>query len=375
MKVLIAIHYFPPHMGGMENVAATQARMLAQRGETVTVLTSAAAAPAGVSSENGYRIMRVAVWNYFEKAMGVPFPIFAPSLLWKSFKLVRDCDVVHTHDAFYLSSLAVAFWAKTLGKPLVLTQHVDMIPHPKKIVRAIQHIVYKTTGKFVLRCSHRIAVLNSNVRNFLTGIGIAAGKVIFMPNGVDTNLFFPDDRADTTVLRQQYGLPVGKKIALFVGRFVPKKGFLKLLEAGSSEYVIAFAGGSAPEGYEHDTRFVFLGAIKPEALAEVYRAVDMFILPSEGEGFPLTVQEAMASGLPLIISDHPGYDVYELDKDLVMTIRPDVSAICAALQKLTHDTSLRQRMGTYSAAYARQHFSWDINIDHLQSVYNEAPST
>lgn len=371
MKVLIVIHYFPPHVGGMEIVAQTQAKLLAAAGHDVTVLTSAAPSPAGISEAHGYKVVRVNVWNYFERAMGVPFPFFSPILFWKMAQLVRTHDVVHVHDAFYLTSLAAALWCKILQKPLLLTQHVDLIPHPKKIVTLVQKLIYKTTGKFVFQVSRKIMVLNSNVASFLRQNGVAAKKIVFVPNGVDLKVFNTEYTVHHDEIRKKYHLPVDKPIALFVGRFVPKKGFDKLLQAGSDEYHIALAGGNAPKSFTDTEHFTFLGSLKPAQLAEVYKAVDIFILPSQGEGFPLTVQEAMASGLPVIISDHPGYDLYHLDKSLISLIQPEVAVIQRTLQVLVADGGLRQEMAKYSSSYAQKHFNWETNIATVQELYHE----
>ena len=371
MKILIGIHYFPPHVGGMEIVAKTQATQLAAAGHEVTVLTSAADASPSTQQEHGYTLQRLGVWNWFERAMGVPFPVFGPSLIIQSFRRVQNADVVHLHDVFYETSWILALWALFLRKPVIVTQHVDMIPHPNPLVRFVQWAVYHTCGKFVFAVARRVAVLNSNVRDFLLRLGVPARKLVFMPNGVDFSLFHPDNSVDRTEVRTRYSLPLDQPIALFVGRFVPKKGFDKLLQATSAGYHIALAGGSAPDGMSSDTDKTFLGSRTPAELAELYNAVDMFVLPSEGEGFPLTVQEAMASQLPIVISHNPGYDIYELDNELCEQITPTIPTIRNTLTRLAGDGRLRARMADYSHRYAREHFSWDTNIRQLQAIYEE----
>lgn len=370
MKVLIGIHYFPPHVGGMENVARMQAEKLAADGHDVHILTSSAHATRGATKENGYLVERVGVWNVFERRIGVPFPVFSPSLIWRAYRAVKFSDVVHLHDVFYQTSWMLAFWARLLGRPVIVTQHVDMIPHPSSVVRFVQRAVYRTAGRFVLSTARRIAVLNSNVESFLQKIGVPNEKIIFMPNGVDLSLFHPDESIDTADVRTRYELPAHTPIALFVGRFVPKKGFDKLLRATSNHYHIALAGGVSPDGTSPEN-VTFLGSLDSHQLAELYNAVDMFVLPSEGEGFPLTVQEAMASRLPIVISKNPGYDVYHLDDSLLMQIQPSVPTIRSTLLRLAEDSSLRRRMAEYSRQYAVDHFSWDKNVSQLARVYEE----
>lgn len=371
MKVLIGIHYFPPHVGGMENVAKQQAAKLAAAGHEVTVVTSAVDAPRGIEQKDNYTIRRLGVWNWFERTMGVPFPVFGPSLFIQGYRLVKTADIVHLHDVFYETSWVLAFWAWILRRPVVVTQHVDMIPHPSSLVRFVQKAVYRTAGRFVFSIAKRVAVLNSNVRAFLLKLGVSEQKLVFMPNGVDFTIFHPDRTVNRDEVRRRYALPLDQPIALFVGRFVPKKGFDKLMRATSETYHIALAGGGAPHGMSSDTSKTFLGARSPKELAELYNSVDMFVLPSEGEGFPLTVQEAMASQLPVVISHNPGYDIYELDSTLFEQITPTIPHIRDSLTKLATDSSLRARMAEYSHRYAREHFSWDTNIRQLQAIYEE----
>lgn len=371
MKILIGIHYFPPHVGGMEIVAKTQAQKLAASGHDVTVLTSATSSSAGTHREDGYTLNRLGVWNFFEQRMGVPFPVFGPSLLSKAYSQVKSTDVVHLHDVFYQTSWVLAFWAWALHKPLVVTQHVDMIPHPNAFVRFVQWAVYKTMGKFVFATCRRVAVLNTNVRNFLLNLGVDEQKILFMPNGVDSSVFYPNPSLNIETIRRKYRLPLSTPVALFVGRFVPKKGYQKLIEAQSEEYHIAFAGGTKPTDLPLSDSLTFLGSLTPKELAELYNAVDMFVLPSEGEGFPLTVQEAMASKLPVVISDNPGYDIYGFDTKLFKLIQPTVATIRSTLSELAHNDGLRKSMAEYSHNYATERFSWDKNIASLAAVYEE----
>ena len=301
--------------------------------------------------------------------MGVVFPIFAPSLLVHGYREVKAADIVHVHDAFYLTSLVAAFWARFLRKPLVLTQHVDLIPHPRRFVSLAQQAVYATTGRFILCSSRRIIVLNSRVRTFLVDRGVNAARITFLPNGVDTAIFRPPIGQQKDALRQEYGLPRDKILALFVGRFVPKKGLAKLLEVETLENLeLIFAGGLSPSGHARADHH-FLGPVRRDAIADVFRLCDVFVLPSQGEGFPVTVQEAMASGLPVIMGDDPAYGPYGLDESLVRFVQPSSEDLRKTLDVLAADGELRRRMARYSRQYALDNFSWHKHIEELGSIY------
>ena len=201
----------------------------------------------------------------------------------------------------------------------------------------------------------------------MTGVQTCALPIYF-------DLFHPPTTKQKNVLRQKYNLPSEKILALFVGRFVPKKGFRKLLEAVGEDYVIVFVGGDRPDSVKPDHRAIFLGSLSQIETAEIYQACDVFVLPSEGEGFPLSIQEAMASGLPIITTDDPGYRSYNFDRKLLYLISPTAREIKNYLTKITNDSRLRDIMGKYSLTYAKKYFNWDETIEKISHSYQEALS-
>jgi D-inositol-3-phosphate glycosyltransferase len=369
MKIAVFVHYLPPHIGGIEVVAEGQIMALAAAGQDISVITSACNSKSGLIESDGYTVRRIPAWNYFEERMGAVFPIYSPALIWHGYRAVKQSDVVHAHDAFYLTSLIATFWARILHKPLILTQHVDMVPHSNKFVNLMQKLVYATTGRFVLMSSNKIIVLNSRVRAFLTDIGIDGSIITYLPNAVDTGKFSPPTEQQKRALRNKYSLPNDKILALFVGRFVPKKGFTKLLELETvKDLELVFAGGGAPAGHTRDDQH-FLGPIDRNEVADVFKLCDVFVLPSQGEGFPVTVQEAMACGLPIIMGDDSAYEPYMLDTSLVKLIEPDTEPISIALRATVEDSKLRQDMARYSRQYALQHFDGSAHMMQLLSIY------
>ena len=369
MRIAVFTHYLPPHVGGIEVVAENQISGLAAAGHHLSVVTTACGARAGLERSRSYSVRRITAWNYLEKCMGVAFPIPAPSILWHGYKAVKHADVVHAHDAFYVTSLVCAIWARILKKPLVLTQHVDMVPHSNSIVNLCQKLVYATSGRFILRTSRRVIVLNSRVRSFLVAKGIKKSDIVFVPNGVDTNTFAPTTSHDKLALREKNNLPRDKLLALFVGRFVPKKGLTILLDLPVIQGLgMVFVGAPMPTGQARGDRH-FLGAINRAEIPYIFKACDIFVLPSQGEGFPVTVQEAMASGLPILAGADRAYEPYKLDESLVWLITPHAELISTALHELALDPGLRAQMGAYSRQYAIDHFSPQTHITELTAIY------
>ena len=337
MKIAIFASHLPPHVGGIEVAAESQIKALATAGHDVVVITSASGSKPGWSKSNGYEMRRIRAWDYLEEKFAAVFPIYSPTLIWHAYKAVKNADIVHAHDAFYLTSLVAAVWAWALRKPLILTQHVSLVPHPSKLVNLAQRVVYASTGCFIWRSSKAILVLNLRVKEFLMDRGIKESKIAFLPNGVDVNIFSPACQAEQCTLRRKYNLPEDRLLGLFVGRLVPKKGFAILMELKEIEnFELVFVGGYAPKGNARNDHH-FLGCVSREHIPEVFKMCDIFLLPSQGEGFPVTVQEAMACGLPVITTADPAYGPYKLDESLLKLVEPTTRRFHSELQIAAND--------------------------------------
>ncbi|UKD57194.1 glycosyltransferase family 4 protein [Amycolatopsis sp. FU40] len=371
LRILLVSHYYPPHVGGIENVAAQQARMLAARGAEVTVLTSALPA-APPSAVDGVHVVRVPAWNGTENRAGVPFPVSGPRLSRAVREWVRWADVVHVHDTLYQSSWAAGLRAARTGKPLFLTQHVAVVEHPSALVRGVQHAVYGSIGRRLFRASHEVFVVNDAVAAFVRRF--RGGGAELLPNGVDTSRYRPAPAGEIQRLRERWGLPARRVLVLFVGRPAPKKGYDLLLAARHPGYDLVFAG-ERPKHLPADPSIHHLGALSPDEISGLYRACDVFALPSTAEGFPLTVQEAMASGLPVVTTDDPGYASYGLDRTQVALLPRDPETLRATLRSLAADPARRAAMGRYSAGFAAARFSWPKHAQRLEESYRAALGT
>ncbi|MBS2532691.1 glycosyltransferase family 4 protein [Catenulispora sp. NF23] len=375
LKVLMVSHYYPPHLGGIENVAHAEARHLTAAGMQVTVLTSGERS--GVTVEDGVRVVRVRAWNGLERKAGVPFPIPGPKLLRRAVHWARWADVVHIHDAFYLTSWAALTAAKLTHTPIVATQHVALVHHDSAAVGLVQKAVYATAGRLLMRGARSVFTMNSDVAAFARGLGARPERVRHLPNGVDTTLFRPiRDAAEQAAERERLGLPQAGVLVLFVGRFVPKKGFDLLLAAADPGYRLVFAGGPAEalsgalSGAAESV--LYLGSLAPAEVAAVYRACDVFALPSTSEGFPLTVQEAMSSGIAVLTTDDTGYAAYGLDRDRVSLVNRDTETLRVRLREIAADSELRRQMGKYAREYAVERFAWPDHASLLIEAYRAA---
>ena len=294
-RLLVVSSYFDTHRGGLEIVAGELARRLAER-FSVSWLASDAVAPDALREVD---LLPVRAWNITERRFGIPFPLPVPTALVRLFKAVKSADAVMLHDALYPLSIATAAAAKLCGKPLLVLQHIGAVPYRDPLPRLMMAIANRVVARPILAMAEQVVFISYVVRDYFADVGFEAPpQVIF--NGVDTKVFHPGDR---TAARDRFDLEAEAKIALFVGRFVEKKG-LHVLEAAARarpDLNFAFAGWGPvdPAAWGLPNVKVFPG-LSGRRLADLYRAANVLVLPSQGEGFPLVVQEALACDLPVV---------------------------------------------------------------------------
>ena len=368
-KILIIVHHYPPHISGVGQVAHNQAKRLIEMGHEVTVISSETNLEEKSQVLDGVNVVRIKALNFSEN-WAAPFPIFSPELVISLNNHIRHSDIVHIHDSFYISSFFASVFAKLYKKPLLLTQHVAMISHPSKIIVAIQKLVYATTAKIIFKLSNNIFIFNNRIEDFLIAKGVPKEKLIMLFNGVDTNIFSPITAEKKREVRRELHLSLNKKIILFVGRFVHKKGFEKVINLRNSDFQIVCVGGDIPDQKLSDD-IIFLGKVSQHSLAKIYQASDIFLLPSESEGFPLSVQEAMATGLPVITTDDPGYRQYNFDRKYMCLIdSSNEKIISETVYKIYKDEELLAKMSEYSLEYAEKYFNWSTVLLKLDETYD-----
>ncbi len=202
----------------------------------------------------------------------------------------------------------------------------------------------------------------------------------YVPNG--TNL---KARRGPSQILENYGL-VGGDYLLFVGRLVPEKRPDLLIKAFSqvrTDRRLVIAGGSAyTDDYvaelhrlaAKDPRVVLTGYVYGEELDELFTNAAGFVQPSELEGLPLTLLEALGSGLPVVVSDiGPHLEVVGASRPGARVFGDgDESGLVAALQQvLTDPESERERGGAANAAVLES-YDWDACVTSLEQVYVRA---
>jgi D-inositol-3-phosphate glycosyltransferase len=370
-NALLVSHHYPPHIGGLGLVVQKQAEGLALNGYQVVVLTSRYGQVRDVDRGGaGIHVVGVPCSHILEKVLNIPFPLFSPSLLWRAWRLIRTADVVHIHDVFYVSSWVAGVLAMLLRKPMLVTQHVAMVDHSSTLVMFVQRLVYATLGRWLFSVARKVVVYNQNVQSFLRSKGVPQARILFLSNGIDTAAFRPAPPEERAAIRQRFGLPPGRSLVLFVGRLVEKKGYHILLAAREPAYDLVFVGpGPIPKGGRIEGVH-WMGPRDQDEAAQLFRACDVFAFPAIGEIFTLVMQEAMASGLPVVTTDDPAYSGSMVARCITVA-RRDAASFREAIARTLSDPEGLHRLSAESRDVAVRSFDWRKNFHPLEAVYSE----
>ena len=203
----------------------------------------------------------------------------------------------------------------------------------------------------------------------LIDYGVAPGRIFRMPLGVDAERFRPREGARKP----------GPLRVLFTGQMSVRKGVHHLLAAwdlaklGAAELLFA---GAPKDAYIADLvgrrgqGVRYLGFVPHAKLHEVYQDADIYVFPSLAEGGVYVIYEALAAGLPCIVSANAGSAVRDGSEGFVVAAG-DVDALARRLRELADDAALRQRMGDAARGRAL-HFAWPQFYRRIGLMYREA---
>jgi glycosyltransferase involved in cell wall biosynthesis len=212
-------------------------------------------------------------------------------------------------------------------------------------------------------------------------------KVTYLGNGIDIDRFCPGDWGDDERARRRKELGLNPKgpIVGMVGRFVAGKGYRELCEAigglaSKHPDIQVLAIGTRPS-IERSEELVpvqddprvgdrFICLYDREDMEDLYRLMDVFVLPSYREGFPRAPMEASASGIASIVTDVRGCRQAVTDGDNGLIIPPkDPAALQSAIDRLLSDSCLRAELGRRGRQRAEREFDQRIVFERVAACY------
>lgn len=276
-------------------------------------------------------------------------------------------DVIHFHAE---GPCAMLWIPKLFGKKCVATIHGIDWQRAKWGGFASRYI--KFGEKVAVKHADEIIVLSEGVKQYF--LDTYGRKTVFIPNGVDK----PDSRA-VQLIREKYGLEKDEYL-LFLARLVPEKGVRYLIEAFRdirTDKKLVIAGGSSDtDGFMQelkqlagkDGRIIFTGFVQGQMLEELYSNAYLYCLPSDLEGMPLSLLEAMSYGNCCVVSDIAECAEVVEDKAVVFK-KGSVADLREKLQLLCDAPAVVQKYKADAADFICRKYSWDDTAESTLKLY------
>ncbi len=346
MRVCLLGQY-PPHIGGVSSHAYLLSRELVKRGDQVYVLTYP---HTDVKDIDGVKVETALAPNI----KGLRGLFFFISSFFKLINMVRrfNIELIHAHFLLPPGLIGVCV-GSLLGKKTAVTAHGSdlMIQAKNPVLRSLI--------KFVLKKADYVLVVNQTLNDKVLELGINPDKVYITPNAVDVEKFNPKKKelpSDVNIIHD-------KPVILFVGNLVFQKGVKFLLEAKKlmKSDVKLVVVGDGPLRHELEMKVqddniqdVFFAGARRD-VDQIMPSADIFVLPSISEGFPITILEAMASGLPVVATNVGGISEVMNEQVGIMVNPSSPTELASAMDKILENETLRDDMSVAAREQALEY--------------------
>lgn len=382
MKIVQVIsHYVPAYrFGGPLQVAHALGREMVARGHEVSVCCTNQLDPSSdldVSVDKPVDVDGVQV--YYE-----PVPFFrrwgySPRLARRAAELIGTADAVLVHAHFQYAGWAGAKAARRGRKPYLIFAHGSLKRASLRASSGLVKRIYLSLLERANLSQARHVAFNAEEE---MEDSLFANRGIVLPNGIAPSDFgiLPSRGA----FRSRHPGWAGRTVFLFLGRIdirqkavdVIVQAFAKLA-SGNSDALLVLAGPSEGGDAELvramvvergiESRTVFLGLVSGKEKLELLRDADVFLMPSRYEGLSIALLEAMASELPVILSDRAGLHRQVVRHGCGIVVRPEAEATTGAMRKML-DPQFRANCGAAGRKLVLNEHTWPVIAAKLESI-------
>lgn len=358
----------PSHEGGVEIVVKELATRMFLKGHNVTCYNRKGHHVSGTDydekSLNEYKGVKLkSVWTLDKKGLAAMTSSFSAAIKAAFGKF----DIVHFHAE---GPCAMLWLPKLFGKKCIATIHGLDHQRAKWGNFASKYILFGE--KCAARSADEIIVLSKNVQQYFRDN--YNRETVFIPNGITR-----PDILKAEEITKLYNIKKDDYI-LFLGRLVPEKGVHYLIEAFkqiSTDKKLVIAGGSSDtKEYENelkkiaqgDSRIIFTGFVQGQVLEELYSNSYVYVLPSDLEGMPLSLLEAMSFSNCCLTSDIP--ECADVMGEFGLTFKKgDIDDLKNRLQELCDEQDTVERYKKQAADYVCNKYNWDEITEQTLLLY------
>ncbi|MEU3031803.1 glycosyltransferase family 4 protein [Streptomyces incarnatus] len=364
MRVVIVTESFPPDVNGVAHCALQTARHLVDSGHHPLVVAPAPSPGTGPDTDAPCPVVRVPslpLPGYPQVRVALPSRRLAAALV------THRPDVVHLASPFVLGARGMAAAAR-LGLPAVAVYQTDLAGYARTYMGAGEAAAWRRIRAVHAAADRTLAPSTASLGDLETH---GVPRVRLWPRGVDTVRFRPDRRDEA--LRRELA-PGGELLVGYVGRLAPEKHVELLAGVTALDGVRLVVVGDGPS-HAHLTEALpgaaFLGRRTGDELARIFASLDVFAHTGPFETFCQTVQEAMASGVPVVAPAVGGpLDLVHHGRTGLLVPPRDAEAVRDAVRCLAEDPARRGAFGAAARALVEGR-TWAAVGDRLIGHYED----
>jgi 1,2-diacylglycerol 3-alpha-glucosyltransferase len=379
MRIGMMADAYKPHVSGVTNVISLSKRFLEKAGYEVYVFTF------GDSDyqDDEPNIVRTRGMPVVDTGL-----YFSARHSSQAQKILRKMDIIHVHHPFTSGQLAIRY-CRAYGIPLVFTNHTryDLYAHAylPMVPEALGDAFLRAYMPSFCKSCDLVIAPSTGLKNVLFNLGVET-QIDVIPNGVDIK---PFQSVEEPISREELGFKQDDVLLTYMGRIGPEKNLPFLLRAFAgiaktyeNVGLLIIGDGAERDNLEDRVKVMgisdrvrFTGMIPYTELPAYMVVADAFVTASVTEVHPLSVIEAMASGLPVVGILSPGVgDTVEDGVTGFLASEEDLAVFTAKLSRMVTDRELREKMSLQAKEASKEYSienTTQIMIDRYQKLYQD----
>lgn len=297
-----------------------------------------------------------------------------PRTLWRLMREVREFppDILHGHD--YKTNVLAVVLGRAFRIPVMTTLH-------GYVTRGGRLEMYYSLDRWALRQMDHIVAVSEDLQEFACKLGVPHSRCSLIENGIDAEQCVR--RRPVSAAKANLGINPNRLVLGAVGRLAREKGFTLLIRAVhelladgyDAELLIVGEGEQRTELEDliaelgRQDRIRLVGHRRD--LAELYEAMDIFVLSSLREGLPNVVLEAMAMEVPVLATRVAGIPrLIEHGQNGVLVAPGELDALVHEIKVLLDDRALRSRLADNARQTVLRHYSFQRRMDKIRALYD-----
>jgi len=392
MRILLVVYAVAPRYGGLSVMGPELSRELVRQGHEVSIYTTDVDGPEHLRVPVDRPVISEGVKTHYFRGWNLPGNFVVSPGLWRALRdKVTNFDIVHSWSVYGFAVAATAYWCRKRDVPHMVFPHGSLDPfllrrnRPRKWLysklfaerdyRQASAVLFNTAEE--MRLASKWPGLKTPERP----------KRFVVPQGIGPQWLQEPDAGAGERLRGKFPGLKGRRLVVCLGRINFKKGLDILARAFAQiarerDDLHLVVAGPDSEGYGRKVRRLlaeggvlekttFTGPLLGEERLAVVQQAEVFALPSYTENFGGVVTEAMASGVPVVISDQVNIwpEVSRVDAGLVVPC--DAEATAQALRSILDDPARGRQMGSNGRRWVAEHLPWKVVAAQMARAYED----